>query len=99
MRTGDTTGLSDEPDDLTARHRVTFGDERLAHVEVAGHDPSPVIEVHHGSRQIERLDQSDNAAIRRLDRIANRSSEVDAQMAAGHRAVEHSACPKRARDE
>src|SRR5438309_1357468 len=88
VRSGDPARLADEPNYLTARHGVAFGDEGLTQVEVAGDDAGAVIDVDDRARKKEGVDESDDAAISGLDRVTHRSSKVDTEMTTGHRPVE-----------
>src|SRR5207253_2208660 len=98
MRSGHPPRLTNEPDRLPAHHRVTLRHQRLAHVEIPSDDTSAMIDVDHRARQKEGVDQSDDAAVGRANRIADGSAEIDAEMPARDSAVEHPAVPERTGD-
>ena len=89
---------SNQSDFLPALHRVADGNFRATHVEVAGDETVAVVHVHDVARQKELGDERHDAAVRREDRLTERATIVDAEMAARHSAVEHAPAPEPARD-
>ena len=59
-------------------------------MKVGRHDSLAVIDVHHIAREKEIPDQRNDSAIRGTYRLAHLSPEIDAEMPAGQRSVEHS---------
>src|SRR5688500_14638427 len=66
-------------------------------MEIARHDAAAVIDVHHASREEERVHQGDDAAVGGENRRARRALVVDAEVPARDRAVEHAARSELAR--
>src|SRR6185503_16806424 len=86
------------PDQLSFPDRVAGGDQHLAHVEVRGGEPGPVIHEHAASREVEIADEHDDAVVRRGDRVAHAAVEVEAQVPVLENAVEYPASAERAGD-
>src|ERR1043166_7891143 len=82
-------GPPHESDLLAAGHRIPHGHERLAHMEIAGHDAATVIDVHDVPGEKEFRDERDDAAVRGPNGLARLPRVVDPEVAAGHAAVEH----------
>ena len=88
VRSGHATGCSDEADLLTAFDGIADGDLGLAHMEVARDDSVAMVDVNDIARKKKLGDECDDASIGRDNGIAFRSAVVDAEVAAGHLAVE-----------
>src|ERR1051325_2502604 len=99
MRSRDPSRCADEPDLLTALHGVTGGNEGLAHVEVARDHTDAMVDVHHVAGEKELVDQRDDAAIRRPDRLTNGAAKIDAEVATRELAVEHATRAESTRDD
>jgi len=82
VRTGHASGCSYETDLLTALHRISFGNERPAQMEIPGDDTAAVVDVHHVARKKEIIHQRNNTSIRSPHRCSKLSSEVHTKMPA-----------------
>ena len=89
MRSGDSPGITDQTNLLTAANCIAGRDERPAEMEIRSHDSPAVIYIHDIPGEKEVADERDDTAIRSQDGRSDSTAEIDAEMAAGHRAVEH----------
>src|SRR5262245_42949489 len=98
MRPGHAAGRTDETNLLATLYGVTCGDQWLAHMEVTGDQSAAVVDVHNVAREKKVGDESDHAAIRGVDRLAEGSAVIHAEVSAGELSVEDAASPEPARD-
>ena len=75
-------------DHRARRDRVARRHVHPAQVEVAGHQPAAVVEVHRVARQVEVRHQRHHRAPRGAHRRAHRAGEIRSEMPAGHPPVE-----------
>jgi len=97
MRTGYTSGGTDESDLLPPLHGVANCDERLAEMEIAGYDTGTMVDVNDVAGQKEIVDERNHTAIGGIHRLAYRSPEIDAEVATGHLTVEETPASELAR--
>ena len=98
VRAGHPSGRSDKSDLLSPHDRVADRHERLAEVEVRGDDSAAVVNVNDVAGEKEVVDERDDAAVRRAHRLSDRATKIDAEVTAGHAAVEDASGPELARD-
>ena len=91
MRSGDSPGITDQTNLLTTANCITGRDQRPAEMEVRSHDSPAMIHVHDIPGEKEVADERHNTAIRSKDGRSDYAAEIDPEMPAGHRAVEHPA--------
>ena len=94
MRAGYAPGRADEADLLPPLDGVANSDERFAEMEIAGYDPSSMVDVNDVAGQKEIVDERNYAAIRGIHRLAYRSPEIDAEVTTGHLTVEETPTSK-----
>ena len=88
MRTGHAAGRTDESDLLSPLNGVTDCDKRFAEMEVASDDSGAVIDVNDVACQKKVVDERNDATVRGIHRLPYGAPEIDAEVAAGHVAVE-----------
>ena len=88
VRAGHSSCGSNEPDLLSSLYSIAHGHECLAEMEIRGHDASSVIDVDDIAGQEEVVDQRDDSAVGSIHRLTDRSTEIDAEVAAGQVAIE-----------
>jgi hypothetical protein len=98
VRPGHAAAGADAPDRLPGRHGVAHGHVLPAQVEVRAHETLAVIEVDHVARQVELLDQRDDASRGGVHGGTDGAGEVDARVPALDLPVELAAVPEPARD-
>jgi hypothetical protein len=97
MRTRHASGCPNQADLLPTLDGVANRDKRLAEMEIAGYDSGTMVDVNDVAGEKEFVDERNHAAIRRIHRLTYRSPEIDAEVAAGHVAVEETPASKLAR--
>jgi hypothetical protein len=97
MRAGHSSGRSDESDLLSPFDRITDCHKRFAEVEIRGDDTSAVVDVDDVAGKKEIVDERNDTAVCRTHRLANGATEINAEVAAGHAAVEETSGSKLAR--
>ena len=92
------TRRAHETQQCTALHRVAHRNARGAHVEVRGEQSRAMVHVHRIATEIEIVDESHHATIRRMNGSANRTGVIRAHMPRGNNAIEFARIAERARD-
>src|SRR5437867_413636 len=89
MRPRDPPASPHPADDLPSLHSITRRYQHSAQTEIARHEPLPVIQIHHRTRQVEIGDEGDYTCVRGAHRSTHGPGEVGAQMAALDLAVQN----------
>ena len=94
VRASHSSCRSDEPDLLSSLYGIAYRHKCLAEVEVSSNDSSAVIDVNDIAGQEKVVDERDDTAVRRIHRLADGAPKIDAEVAAGHVAVEQASASK-----